>query len=79
MDDAVMNITKLKTISNVQISVHCIATAAAKLTGKCVTTTQCIFKVEIDRIITVWNPHLIMLPTAHLKEKVEPAQVLRLS
>ena len=32
--DAAINITKLKTISNIQIPAHCIATIPTKLTGK---------------------------------------------
>ena len=45
-----------------------------KLTDKCIATTPCILKVEIDEILTIQNPQLVMLPTVHLKDEVEPLQ-----
>ena len=47
-----------------------------KLTSKCIATNLCILEVEIDKIITIQNPQLIMLPTVLLKDEVGPTQVL---
>ena len=33
-------------------------------------------EVGIAEIITIYSPQLAMLPTVHLKDEVEPAQVL---
>ena len=74
--DAVANMTNLKTISNVQIPIHCIATISTKQTGKSITTGPCILEMKVDEIITIQNPVLVMLPTVHLKDEVEPGQVL---
>ena len=74
--DAVTNITNLETTSNVQLPAHSIAAIPAKLTCKCITATPCILEMEIDEIVNIQNPQLVMLPTVHLKDVVEPAQVL---
>ena len=39
----------------------CIATTAAKPNGKCITATSCILQVEIDEIVNIQNPQLVML------------------
>ena len=36
---------------------------------------SCIFEVEIDEIISIQSPQLVMLPTVYLKDEVEPEQV----
>ena len=73
---AVVNIKDLKTIGNLQIPANRFATIPTKLTGKCIVTTPCILKVETDEIISIQNDHLVMLPMVHLKDEVEPAQVM---
>ena len=72
--DGSMNITNPKTISNVQIPAFCIATMPTKLKGKCI--ILCMLGVEVNEIVHIWNSQLFMLPMVHLKEEVEPAQVL---
>ena len=59
-----------------QIPTHSIATIPTKWIGKCDATTPSIFEVEIDEIIYIKNPQLVMLPTIHLKVEIEPEQVL---
>ena len=73
--DAAMNVTNLKTISNVQIPACSIAMLLTKLAGKCITAIPCILEVEIDEIVSVHSLQLTMLPMVHLKEEIEPAQV----
>ena len=68
--DAVTNITNLKAITNDQIPTYCIVTIPTKLTGKCTLYTPCTLEVKIVM--------LVMLPMVHLKDEVEPAQVLTL-
>ena len=72
---AVMNITNLKTINNVQIPTNCIVTKPTKLTGKCITAMPCLLEMEVDEIITIQNPPLVMYPKVHLKDKLEPVQI----
>ena len=67
----VTNATNLKTISNVQIHAHCVATIPTKITGKCTTATPCILKVEIDEIVSTQNPLLIILSIVHLKDEID--------
>ena len=74
--DAITNTTELKTISNMQIPVCCIVTTPTKVNGKCITGTPCILEVEIDELTTIQNLQLVILPTVHLKDEVEPDQVL---
>ena len=59
-----------------QIPVHSILTIPSKLTGKHNAAKPCIFEVEIDEIKNIQNPLLIMLPAVHLKNEIEPEQVL---
>ena len=73
--DAAINITNLKTISYVQIPTCCIAPIPTKLTDRCITTTPCILEVEIDGVTYIQNPQLVMMPTVHLKDEVEPVQI----
>ena len=73
--DIVRNVTHKKTIGNVQISICSIVPIPTKGTGKCTTSTPCIFDVQIDEMIDVQSPKFIMLPTVYLRDKVEPAQV----
>ena len=63
---AVTNITNLKTITSVQIPVHCIATISTKLTGKCITATPFILEMEINEMVSIQNPQLNMMPTVHI-------------
>ena len=51
----VVNITNLKTIRNVQILTHCVATIPT------------ILEVKIYEIITIQDPQLVMLPKIHLR------------
>ena len=71
--DVVTNITHLKVISTVQIPGHCIGMILTKLTGKCISPTPCILELEIDEMVNIQNPHLVMLQVVHLKDKIEPA------
>ena len=64
--DVLTNITKLKAISNVQIPAHSIAMILTKLTG--VTTTPCILEVEIDRVISIQDPQLVMMVMVDLED-----------
>ena len=57
--DAVANIKYLKTTSNMLIPAHCIATIPTKLTG--ISTTPCILEVEIEEIITIQIPQLVVI------------------
>ena len=50
--DAVINITNLKAINNVQIPARCIVTILTILIGKWITATPCILEAEKDEIIT---------------------------
>ena len=70
--DAIVNATNLKTISNIQIPTHCIATMPPTLTGKCYYSMY--IEVEINEI-SIQTPQLVMIPTVHLEVKVKPAQV----
>ena len=72
--DGVTNLNK--TISNLQIPAHCIATIPTKLTGKCITATLCIMEVNTNEIISICNLEVFMLPMVYLKDEMEPAQVL---
>ena len=71
--DAAMNIMNFKTISNVPIPAHCIATILTKLTGKCIIAAPCMLEVERDEVISIQNLQLVMMPTVHLKDGVETA------
>ena len=73
--DIVTNLAYLRTICIVQTPAHSIVTLPTKRNGKYNATTQCIFEVEINEIINIQSPQLIMLLTAHLKEKTEPEKV----
>ena len=46
---SVVNVTNLKTISNVKIPAHSIATLPTKRAGKCSTSRTCIFEVRINK------------------------------
>ena len=72
---AAVNITNLKIISIVHITAHCIAIIPNKLTNKFIATASCILKVEMDEMITIQNPQLVMLPMVHLKDEVQQALV----
>ena len=74
--DALVNMMNLKTMSNVQIPIHCFGAIPTKLTSDYIATTPCTLKMEKDEKITIQNPQLAMLPTVHLKDVVDPAQVL---
>ena len=69
--DTVVDKMNLKTISNIQIPTYIIATIATKVTGKCIAITPCILEV-----ISIQSPQLVMKPMIHLKDEIEPAQVL---
>ena len=69
--DTVTNIKNLKPISNVHILTCCIANIPTKITCKCITVTPCILKVEINEMLSIQTPHLIILPTVHLKDAIE--------
>ena len=43
-----------------------------KTISKCLAAMPCILKVEIDEIISIQNPQLIMFPTVHFRERIEP-------
>ena len=60
--------TNLRTISILQIHTHFIATIPNKLT--------CILEVEIDEVTSIKITQLVMIPVVHVKDAVEPAQVL---
>ena len=51
--DDIEDTMNLKTISNIQISAHCIVTIPTTVTGKCIATTLCILEVEIDEVISI--------------------------
>ena len=73
--DAVLDITNLEPISSVQISAHSIAALANTLTGKCITSTQCLLEVEVYEMVSIQNLQLVMLPMVNLIDEIEPAQV----
>ena len=62
--------------NNIQVLAHCIVTILTKLSGKYIVTTSCILQVEIDEVISIWEPQLVMVPTVHLKDEAKPAQLL---
>ena len=47
-----------------------------KLTDKCITATPCILKVDSDEIVNIQSPQVVVILTVHLKDELEPAQVL---
>ena len=72
--DAFTNITNLRTVSNVQIPVHSLATIPTKINGKCIAVIPYILEVDINETISIQNPQLIMLPMAHLQDEIEPQE-----
>ena len=74
--DAVVNRITLKTNSNIKIITCCIANKPIKLTGKCIATTLCILEVKIDDVIFIQNLQLDKILMAHLRDEVEPTNVL---
>ena len=58
-----------------QITTHCIVTIQTKLPFKCITVTPFILEAEIDEIVIIQNPQLVMLSMVYLTDKVKPVQV----
>ena len=71
--DADMHTTNLRNISNVQIPAHCIARIPIKFIGRCITTTS--LEVEINGVISIQNPQLVMMLMVHLKDEIQQAQI----
>ena len=51
IQDIVMNMTHLRTISNIQIPAHSIEIIPTRKTGECTIYTPCIFEMEMNEII----------------------------
>ena len=73
--DIAMNVTHLKTISNIWTAAHSNATIPMKMTGKGTAKIACIFQVEIDEILGIQQPTVNHVANCSFKGKVEPGQV----
>ena len=67
--NAVTNAINLKSISHIQIPTHCTANISTKLTGRCIATSAWILEVEIDEVVSIQNPKLVVIPTVHFKRR----------
>ena len=52
-----------------------IAIIPIKRTGKHAANTPCIFEMEINEIIGIESPQIVILTTIHLKDESEPTQI----